>query len=409
MNNTLEGRERRWRLILGKSEEEKGEGEASGSSEGSEGASEGQGAASEGDNSLSEHDQALDDALDALYGEGDMGGEGDSNPDIARWLGDIRTYFPASVSEIMQQDALKKFNLRKLLKDPEVLAQIEPNLELATKLVTLSKLMPTETKETARQLVKQVVDDLKEKLEYPLLQALSGSLNRSLRVRNPRKHRDINWLQTIRANLKHYQPELRTVIPEILIGYGKQRSSLHDVILCLDQSGSMAQSIVYASVFGSVLASVPAIDTRLILFDTNVVDMTGQINDPVELLFGLNLRGGTNIERALRYAQDLVTRPRDTVMVLISDLFEGAGDKTALVRRAAELKESGVKVVVLLALSDQGTPRFNRKLAQDLADNNIPAFACTPELFPDLMGAVLSDHDIRQWAVSQGIVIAPNN
>ena len=411
MDSLTHERERRWRLILGKAGEGDGEGEGQqgqGEAQAGEGgpAGEGQG---EGEPLLSEEDQALDEALDALYGEGDLGGDGDSSPDIARWLGDIRTYFPGPVAQLMQGDALKKFNLRKLLKDPEILREIEPDIGLVTKLLTLNKLMPTETRETARQVVKKVVDELKEGLEYPLLQALAGSLNRSLRVRNPRKQKEISWLHTIKANLKHYQPDLGTVIPETLVGYGKERSSLHDVILCIDQSGSMAQSVVYASIFGSVMASVPALATKLILFDTNVVDMTDELDDPVDLLFGLRLRGGTNIDRALRYCEGLVERPRDTVLVLISDLFEGAGDKEALVRRAARLKEDGVKVVVLLALSDQGAPRFNRAVAQNLADAGIPSFACTPELFPDLMGAVLSDQDIRQWAAGQGIVPAPNN
>lgn len=410
MNESLtRERERRWRLILGKAGEGEDEGQqGQGEVQPGEGGASGEGQG-ESESLLSEQDQALDEALDALYGEGDLGGDGDSSPDIARWLGDIRNYFPGPVAQLMQGDALKKFNLRKLIKDPEVLKEIEPDIGLVTKLLALKKLMPTETRETARQVVKQVVDELKEGLEYPLLQALAGSLNRSLRVRNPRKQKEISWLHTIKANLKHYQPELGTVIPETLIGYGKERSSLHDVILCIDQSGSMAQSVVYASIFGSVMASVPALATKLVLFDTSVVDMTEELDDPVDLLFGLRLRGGTNIDRALTYCEGLVERPRDTVLVLISDLFEGAGDKDALVRRAARLKQGGVKVVVLLALSDQGAPRFNRAVAQNLADVGIPAFACTPELFPELMGAVLSDHDIRQWAVGQGIGVAPNN
>ncbi len=408
MNHEMpDERSRRWRLVLGKdqSQQEASDGKQGAEQAGNEPGSDTDAPSESQENQLSERDQALDEALDQLYGDGagELGGDGDSAPDIARWLGDINRYFPTPVAHIMQQDALKKLNLRELLNQPEVIAQIEPDIALVSKLVALSKLMPSETKESARQVVQQLVDELKEKLEYPLLQALYGTLNRSIRVRRPRKQKEINWLETIRLNLKHYQPELQTIIPETLIGYGKERSSLHDIILCVDQSGSMAQSVVFASIFASVLAAVPAIHTELVLFDTAVVNMTEVLSDPVELLFGLQLKGGTNIERAITYCETLVTRPRDSVLVLISDLYEGSGNKQRLVQRAATLKEAGVRVVVLLALSDQGSPRFNRPLAEDLAAVGIPSFACTPAIFPELMSAVLSDADLQQWLSSLGI------
>lgn len=401
--------ERRWRLILGKEASEEVQGQQGQASPDDYEEGQGEAGESEGEqNLLSEEDQRVDDALDALYGDGDLGGDSDSAPDIARWLGDIHEYFPSPVAQLMQQDALKKLRLQKLLADPEALAKIEPDLNLATKILALKKIMPEKTKETARQVVRKVVDELKEKLEYPLLQALQGSLNRALRTRRPRKPKDINWLHTIKANLKHYQPEKRTVIPETLIGYGKERSSLHDIILCIDQSGSMAKSVVYASIFGAVMASLPALDTRLVLFDTAVVDMTDELDDPVDLLFGIQLRGGTNINRALGYCQEKVTRPRDTILVLISDLFEG-GNKDDMLKRTASLVNDGVKVIVLLALDDQGAPKFNRQIAQDLADIGVPSFACTPALFPELMGAAISDQDIKQWAAANDIMTAPSN
>lgn len=416
--DTPEERIRRWRLILGKDpqeqaeqqqaqaaageEEEPGEG-----GEGEPGEGDGDGDAGSGDgegdpDGLSEADQNIDDALEGLYGDGNEGGSGNSSPDIARWLGDIRTYFPTPVAQMIQQDALKRLNLRKLLNDPDFLNEVEPDLNLVAQLVTLSKVMPSETRETAREVVRKVVEDLQEKLEYPLLQALTGSLNRTTRTKNPRKQKEINWLGTIHANLRHYQPKQRTVIPETLIGYGRQRSALHDVVLCIDQSGSMAKSVVYASIFGSVMASVPALDTRLILFDTSVADMTDELTDPVDLLFGLRLRGGTNIDKALAYCQKVIEHPRDTVLVLISDLFEG-GKKESMVRRAAALVEDGVTVVVLLALNDDGAPRFDRKMAQRLMELGIPSFACTPDLFPELMAAAIDGQDLNRWAAANNI------
>ncbi len=415
-------RVRRWRLILGKDEneqQEQGQGEPGveyvemeGDEEGEEGedGEGGDGGDGEGqgsDSELSEEDQAIDDALDALYGDGDEGGVGESAPELARWLGDIRNYFSQPVAQMLQQDALKKTNLRKLLNDPDFLNEIEPDIHLVTKLLSLSKVMPTKTRETAKAIVRKVVEELTEKLEFPLYQAIQGSLNRALRAPRPR-FKEINWQRTVHANLKHYQAKYKTVVPEQLVGYGKQRSSLKDVILCIDQSGSMGKSVVYASIFGSIMASVPALSTRLVAFSTDVVDLTDELQDPVDLLFGIQLKGGTNIGKALTYCEQQVTRPRDTVLVLITDLFEG-GDKAKLAQRAASLVHSGVQVIVLLALADDGAPRFNRKVAEQFVELGIPSFACTPDLFPELMGAAINGQDIRQWAAVNGIVTAPQN
>lgn len=391
-------RSRRWRLILGQTidEEDASPQPDSGEAKGSDDQS-----------GLSEQDQAMDEALEALYGDSTGGDLSDSNPDIARWLGDIRTYFPAPVVQVMQRDALNKLNLRRLLSQPEFLEAIEPDVQLVANMLALRRVMPGKTKETAKEVVRRVVEKLLEQLTYPLEQAISGSLNRAARTRRPR-HKEINWGRTIHANLKHYQVEQQTVIPETLIGYGRKRSALRDVIIALDTSGSMATSVVYGSIYASVMASIPALATKLVMFDTSVVDLSGKLDDPVELIFGLKLGGGTNIDRALGYCQQLVTRPRDTVLVLITDLFEG-GSKENMIRRLATLGSDGVEIVTLLALNDQGAPRFDRQMAQELVNLGIPAFACTPQLFPDLMSAVLNGRNIRQWAVSHDIVAAPDN
>ena len=168
------------------------------------------------------------------------------------------------------------------------------------------------------------------------------------------------------------------------------------------------QSMVYASIFGAVMASLPSLKTHVVAFSSEVADLTDKLTDPVEALFGSKLRGGTNIDRAVAYCEQLVSRPNDTLFVLITDLFEGNA-KGQLIHRVAGLVDSGVQFITLLALNDKGTPRFNRKLAQELVDLDVPAFACTPKLFPDLMGAALAQRDITHWAASNGIVVAPHN
>jgi hypothetical protein len=218
--------------------------------------------------------------------------------------------------------------------------------------------------------------------------------------------RELDWDRTIRANLRHYDPKRRIVVPERLIGMGRRRAALRDVVLCVDQSGSMAASVVYAGVFGAVLASLPALNTRLVVFDTSVVDLTDELSDPVELLFGTQLGGGTDINRALAYCQQIITRPAQTVLVLISDLFEG-GDADQMHKRAAALVRSGATVVCLLALNDRGAPSYDHREAAILAALGIPTFACTPDLFPDLMAAAIHRRDLTAWASQHDIPAVP--
>ena len=374
-------RRRRWRLVLGAAE---------GQAEQREGAG-GQGGGGEpaAGRTLSPQDAALDEALEALYGEARGGDLSQSMPDVARWLGDVRDYFPESVVQLLQRDALARLSTRQLVEHPDLLAAVEPDAALAAQLLALRKVMPERTLDTARQVVAQVVRDLVKRLDYPLRQAAAGSLNRAGRRYRPRKLHEINWARTIQANLRHYQPAQQTVVPERLVGYGRRQATLRDVILLVDTSGSMATSVVYAGVAAAVLASIPSLAARLVLFDTAVVDVTDQLDDPVELLFGVRLGGGTNIDRALSYARGAIARPRDTVVVLITDLFEG-GSREGVVRQVGEMLADGVAVIVLLALNDQGAPRYEVTLAQQLADLGAPALACTPESFAEVMGRALN-------------------
>ncbi|WP_431982629.1 VWA domain-containing protein [Streptomyces qinglanensis] len=368
---------RRWRLVLGG------------------GAADGTGCA------LGAADSGMDGALEAVYGgsggsgpagggsgAGTSGGLGASAPRISRWLGDIRTYFPSSVVQVMQRDAIDRLGLSALLLEPEMLEAVEPDVHLVGTLLSLNKAMPETSRETARAVVRKVVAELEKRLAARTRSTLTGALDRSAKINRPR-HRDIDWNRTIRANLKNYLPEYGTVVPERLIGYGRAAQSVKkDVILCIDQSGSMASSVVYASVFGAVLASMRTLDTRLVVFDTSVVDLTEALDDPVDVLFGTQLGGGTDINRALAYCQSRISRPTETVVVLISDLYEG-GIRQEMLKRVAAMQASGVRLVTLLALSDEGAPSYDRDHAAALAALGAPAFACTPDHFPEVMAAAI--------------------
>lgn len=305
---------------------------------------------------------------------------------MARWLGDIRTYFPTTVVQVMQRDAIERLGLATLLLEPEMLEAVEPDVHLVGTLLSLNKALPDTTRETARAVVRKVVEDLERRLSSRTRATVTGALDRSARTA---RHRDIDWDRTIRANLKNYLPEHRTVVPERLVGHGRSaRAVRKEVVLCVDQSGSMAASVVYASVFGAVLASMRSIATRLVVFDTAVVDLTDELDDPVDVLFGTQLGGGTDINRALAYCQSRITRPADTVVVLISDLYEG-GIRDEMIKRVAAMKAAGVEFVTLLALSDEGAPAYDHEHAAALAALGAPAFACTPDLFPEVMAAAL--------------------
>ncbi|MDX1665794.1 MAG: VWA domain-containing protein [Saprospiraceae bacterium] len=377
----MEERIRKWRLILGNGAEE-----SPSSSFG-----------------LSAELAGMDRVLEALY-EGDRkAGLGDAAPDINRWLGDIRRYFPSPVVRIMQKDALERLGLQQMLLEPELLESLETDAELVATLLSLNEALPDKTRETAREVVGKLVDQVEQRLRAPLRQAVQGSLNRAARSLRPRPG-DIDWNRTIRANLRHYQPEYKTVIPEKLIGFGRQRRQLKHVILLVDQSGSMATSLVYAGILGSILASLRSLSTRMIVFDTRVTDLTEHLRDPVDLLFASQLGGGTDIGNALAYARRAIEVPADTILFLLSDLHEG-GPEEEMFRHIAAIRGSGCQLVSLLALNDQGAPSFDRDRALRLAEYDIPAFACTPDQFPDLLAMVIGKADIRTWLGKEGIVV----
>lgn len=349
---------------------------------------------------LTPEEQRIDQSLEAVYDSDRRGGLGSSAPKVSRWLGNIREFFPQTVVQVIQRDAIKRLNITSLLTEKEMLETVVPDVHLVATLMSLSRVIPEKNKEMARQVVLKVVDELLRKLSAPTQQAVTGALNRSARRRNPR-YNEIDWKTTITKNLKNYQPEYKTIIPEVRIGYGRKRKAMKDIILCLDQSGSMGTSVIYSGIFGSVLASIPAVNTRMVVFDTAVVDLTDDLQDPVDLLFGVQLGGGTDIARALTYCQGVITRPQDTVLVLVTDLYEG-GDPREMRKKFVSLVNSGVQLIVLPALNDDGAPSYDKNHAEFLANIGVPTFACTPDKFPDLMAAALSKQDIGMW-VSQNV------
>ena len=376
---------RRWRLVLGHSAQD---------SLGAMGAC-----------GLGADDVVMDEALAAIYDESEGGagakrqaGLGGSAPRLAKWLGDIRTYFREDVVAVIQSDAVERKGMKQLLLEPELLKNMQPSLALVGTLLSLSRQIPEHTKETAREVVRALVEQIRHLLESELRRAVSGALNRRQHSPLPRVD-SIDWKRTIARNLKNWQPDIQRLVPERFWFWSRaQRQNQWTVIVDMDQSGSMADSVVYGAVTGSIFASLPALNTRVVAFDTEVVDLTEQCgSDPVDMLLGVQLGGGTDINKSVGYCRQFVTDPAKTLFILITDLYEG-GNAAQLVRRLKEMVESGVRCLCLLALSDSGIPSFDEAMAKKLAALGIPCFGCTPVNLPALIEGALGGDDLKVLA-----------
>ena len=386
---------KRWRLILGNHSQETLDGYAPGKI------------------ALNRDEQIMDDALAAIYDETDPGssgqagsprsaGLGPSSPHLAQWLADIRTFFSQDLVSVIQADAINRKGLTQLFFEPEILKNVQPDIAMVATLLSLRGRIPEKTKDTARELVKAVVAEITRKLGNEIRQAVTGALNKKNHSPIP-SAASIDWKYTISRNLKNYNQEYRMLIPERFYFYGRnQQANGWTVILDMDQSGSMADSIIYGSVVGSIFAGLPALNTRIVAFDTEVVDLTDQCaNDPVEMLFGIQLGGGTDINKSVAYCQQFVKDPARTMFILLTDLYEG-GNQASLIKRLEDLHQSGVKVICLLALSDQGAPVYDESSARKISQLGIPCFACTPGLLPEFIEGALKGGDLMALAKQVG-------
>lgn len=354
---------------------------------------------------LNEQQSVMDAALAAIYdgdSTSDRGGQksaglGKSAPNLAKWLTDVRSFFPQDVVSIIQTDAIERKGLTKLLFEPETLKNIKPDISMVSTLMALKGQIPAKSKETARLLVKEVVDEIMKRMEQSLRRAVTGALNK--KTHSPiANFSATDWKRTINRNLENYDVETKRLIPEKFYFFERtQKQKNWTVILDIDQSGSMCDSIIYSSVMGSIFASMPALNTHVVAFDTQVTDLTEVCrHDPVDMLFGVQLGGGTDINKSVAYCQTLIENPRKTMFILISDLYEG-GVRSGLLRRLSQMHNDGVKVIVLLALSDSGKPDYDEKLGKDISKLDIPCFACTPDKLPELVEAALKGNDLKKF------------
>jgi uncharacterized protein with von Willebrand factor type A (vWA) domain len=354
----------RWRLVLGKAAEE----ELGGCS---------------GDFA------AMDAALSWLYGrdkelaerdvrEGREGGRQASQLTVPEWINDIHRLFPKETIERLEQDAVERYGIDEVVTNPEVLARVEPNEVLLAAVLRTKHLMKPEVLAQARLLVAEVVRRLMEKLAREVRQVFAGPLDR--RRRSPRRGaRNLDFRRTLRVNLGRWSPQERKLYVEKLWFFTRRRRFTEpwQIVLLVDQSGSMVSSVIHSAVTASCLAGLPGMRTHLVAFDTAVVDLTDQASDPVELLMKVQLGGGTDIGQAVQYAAGLLETPRRSIVILITDFFEGASPEL-LVRRVKALCEQGTKVLGLAALDEQANPIYDRELAARLVRAGAHVGAMTP-------------------------------
>lgn len=347
--------------------------------------------------SLSEEELLMDSALAAIYGNdkengngsGKAGGSGMSNPQITRWLGDLRSLFDSMEIKVIQNDAITRKGMKQLFFEPEMLEQLEPDIHMGSMILMLKDQVPKRAKDNVREYIRKIVEEINRHIADDVKRAVTSAMNR-------REHSPIpsaaalDYKMTIRRNLKNYNKERKVLLPEKFYFYERvSKSSARTVILDIDQSGSMGESVIYSSVMGCILASMNALKTHIVAFDTQIHDMTDLSDDPVDLLYGIQLGGGTDIEKSVKYCADLIVEPNKTTMFLITDLYEG-GNRNGLLRRLSELKESGVNLIVLLAISDAGKPFYDAQMAEKIAGLDIPCFACPPEKLPELLALALN-------------------
>ena len=355
---------------------------------------------------LTEEQLLMDQALAAIYNKtseggfgnplsGAGGGHGPSNPQITKWLGDVRTLFDKDLVKIVQADAMERCGLKQLLLEPELLEHLEPDVNLASTLLMLKDQIPKRSKESVRIFIQKIVEEINKLLETDIRRAITAAVNKRQHSPIPSASA-LDFTYTIKRGLKNYNPQLKKIIPEHFYFFDRTSTTAankYTIILDVDQSGSMGVSVIYSSIMSCILASMASIKTRVVAFDTNIVDLTEKCEDPVDLLFGFQLGGGTDINKSVAYCEQFIENPKKTLFFLITDLEEG-GNRAALLRRIREMKESGVTVICLLAIADGGKPYYDAQMAAKVAGMGIPCFACTPEKLPELLERSLKGQDL---------------
>ena len=344
-------------------------------------------------------DGDADDALSFLYDreygsgrdirQGQSGGRGASILTVPQWISKVKTLFPKQTADILQKDALNKYGIDEMLTDPDVLKNLSPDIDLLGKLLSFRNIIPSKTRHMADEIIRKCVEEIQKKLETNVRRCFYGKKLSSTQSYY-KIFRNFNFRKTIEQNLKNYSPEFNTIIPRRLyFSNTVKRYNPWDIIILVDQSGSMCNSVIYSAVIAGIFAKLPFLRTNLAVFDTSVVDLSEYVSDAAELLMKVQLGGGTDIFKALCYGESLIHHPAKTIVILITDLYEG-GDIRHLYRKCSDILEGGSKLFVLPALDYDGEPSYNRPAAKYIAAMGADVAAVTPEKLADWIGQIIS-------------------
>ena len=346
--------------------------------------------------------QDMDNVLDYLYsreyGEDEgvrdpkelTGGSGQSQLTVSKWINEVNRLFPKETIEVLEKEALDRYGMTELLTDESVLEKLEPNQELLKLIIQLKGLMNPKVLQAAKEIVRRVVEELRKKFEQEIRQSLTGRIDKN--HENPiATARNLDVKTTILRNLKNYDKEKQRLVLEKVYFFSRVKHSVTwDVVICVDESGSMLDSVIHSSVMAGIFASLPMLETKLVIFDTNVVDLSESVDDAVETLMSVQLGGGTDIGKAMRYCETLVKNPERTIFVLVTDLYEG-GRPQEMYACARGLVEAGVKLMILTALDKEANPNYNRSAAAKMASLGAHVGAMTPGELAAWVGGIIHE------------------
>ncbi|MFX0075437.1 MAG: VWA domain-containing protein [Candidatus Hermodarchaeota archaeon] len=334
----------------------------------------------------------MDDTLDLVYGGSEdqrgSAGLGPSNLSIPDWIENVKEFFPTDAKEVLEKDLVERSDIKDIIANPELFEKVEPSLEMVKTIISLKHLLPNEVKDVARNVVRKVVENLKDKFKDDVEKHIIGAIKRD--IHTPVKvYRNVDWKDSIRRNLKNYDPNSKKLImAEPRFYSAEKKKKPWQIVILIDESGSMTDSIIYSVVIASIFATLPAVHTNLVIFDTQVVDLSDRIDDPVEVLMTVQLGGGTDITKAVQYGHSLIKNPKKTIMVLISDFYEG-GSYHRLTETIKQVLEGQTKILGIAALDYNNEPMYDRDYAKTLNSLGIDVIASTPNNLPEIIAKLM--------------------
>ena len=307
-----------------------------------------------------------------------QGTNADSSLSTPEWINNIETLFPKETVERLQQDALDKYQLEDLVTNAEVLSRATPNPVLLAAVLRTKHLMNPDVLAMARKLVKQVVSELIAALAQEVQRSFSGQRS-PMRLKPYGSSNQLALKDTLKRNIKNYDPKRRQIIVSQpwFYAFEEQHPQPWQMIILVDQSGSMVSSVIHSAVTAACFWGIKNLKTHLIAFDSQVIDLTSEIQDPVELLMQVQLGGGTDIAKAVSYGADLISTPKRAIIVIISDFYEG-GNEDWLLKQVTDLTAQGSRVLALTTLDDSANPSYCHDTAKRMTHAGADVAAMTP-------------------------------